>query len=302
MEKHKWFWVMLFIFAVVLLAGLATSWNVAFVRNPKFKDIPWGILVLGSLGFIAVVVSTVMFFVRLLMEMRLNQLQSEFLAKISHELKSPITSLELTASMLRTDAKRHTEHDELWRIFDSELKRLNTEVNLILETSRWEAQPYKPALTKINLNEWVNNATSRWSAILGTGAAIEINNNLGNCHALIDTKLLDLISDNLVDNARKFSLDKPSLVIHANLSNKPNGDGLWSITFKDCGWGFEPKNKNKIFKRFYRAETGAPRAIAGTGLGLYLASQASKRMGVRLTAKSDGLGKGALFVMQGKAL
>jgi signal transduction histidine kinase len=301
MKQHKWFWITLFVLAVSLTVGLATSWNVAFVLNPRFPNVPWVTLVIGTLGFIAVVAATVLLFIRLLIEMRLNTMQSEFLAKISHELKSPITSLELTASLLKKDSVSNKDNDKLWELHQGELKRLKTEVDLILETSRWDAKPYKPEPICIRLDDWLNNSKERWLAILGQGASLTVNNGFNNSHAMIDPRLLDLITDNLVDNSRKFAIEKPHLTVTTQTAVK-NGDNRWEIVFSDQGWGFDPRNTNKIFKRFYRAETYAPRAIAGTGLGLYLAREAGKRLGMTLKAESKGPGKGARFTLEGALL
>ncbi len=73
----------------------------------------------------------------------------------------------------------------------------------------------------------------------------------------------------------------------------------WQILFTDQGWGFDSHNTKKIFKRFYRAESGAPKAISGTGLGLFLAKNACKSLNVDLKGYSPGRGRGATFIIEG---
>ena len=120
--KRRWLWMALFIWVVILLGILAAGWNFVLVQD--YRQImelaraiarpgqdrrgmqidtrpPWPAVVFGTLGFLAAVGVMAGIFVRLLNEMRLNQLQAEFLAAVSHELKTPLASLELTSSLLR---------------------------------------------------------------------------------------------------------------------------------------------------------------------------------------------------------
>ncbi len=302
MKKRRWFWITLFVMATMLLTWLAATWNVDLAKNPRFQDTPWLKIVVGSLGFVAVLCATVLFFVRLLLEMRLNLLQTEFLARVSHELKSPITSLELTASLLR-DADTTTDVPRLWGIFESELSRLKTEVDLILETSRWEVRARKPNLRPLNLAQWIEDAQPRWQAILGTGAELHFDENRNSLSDTVETdpRFLELITNNIVDNVRKFSRGTPQLSVKYEIIEAvhPGERRYWRLSFHDQGRGFSPGEARRLFKRFYRAETHALHAIAGTGLGLYLAKAAGKSLGLKIRGESAGIGSGATFTLEG---
>src|SRR5581483_3965232 len=143
--KRRWLWVILFVWVMLLLAILATGWNVVLVQDyrrlmevarsvsragvsaPVSTTPPWASVVLGTLGFLAALGIMAGFFVRLLNEMRLNQLQAEFLAAVSHELKTPLASLELTSTLLREKSADPAEEGRLWESHDAELKRLKEE-------------------------------------------------------------------------------------------------------------------------------------------------------------------------------
>ena len=98
MKKRSWLWVFLFISVIVLLGTLATGWNLVLVRDhlnllelaeklpkpPVPRRGPWLSLILGSVGFLMVILGLVLFFVKVLREMKLNQAQSEFIASMSH--------------------------------------------------------------------------------------------------------------------------------------------------------------------------------------------------------------------------
>ena len=322
-RKRKWFWTVLFIFVVVLIASLATGWNVVIVRDyqrladvarafrlnnhfvggelPGSTNALWINLVLGTLGFAVTLGGLVLFFVRLLQEMRLNQLQTEFLASVSHALKTPIATMELSSSLIRSGGLARDESEKLWESFDTDLLRLKEEVNTLLEATRWQTSPIRIHKTPIHLEEWIQDSMNRWKKILGPDARLERKGETFPFEIPMDAKVLNLIVDNFFDNARKFAREAPHVVIETEYVDgkgfwkKPN----WKFKVKDNGWGFDSKEAKKLFHRFYRSRSEAPYAIPGTGLGLYLAWTAGKALNLKLSAESEGYGCGATFQIEG---
>lgn len=293
MTQRRWFWLILFILAVGLLAVLATRFNVALLladRRALLEPI------LGTVGFLVVLASFIILFVRLTQEMRLNQLQSEFLAAVTHELKTPIATLELSSSLLRQPDLHPTERESLWKAHAVELARLRAEVEALLEAARWDAKAVRSNRTEVDLEKWLNERLGAWKETLGAGALLVREGDALPAKILADPKMLDLIAINLVENAKKFALGKPSLVLRTEYRGKS-----WRIAFVDAGLGFDPSEAKKIFRRFYRAKHSASYSIAGTGLGLYLARAAGKRSGISIGAASGGHGRGATFSLAGKA-
>ena len=152
-KKNRWLWILLFVFVAVLLSALAMGWNIVLVRdyqllselvrhfslpvNTNTSPSPLIIkMILGTLGFIASLTLIVLLFTKLLNEMRLNQLQSEFLATVSHELKTPIASLNLSSTLIRAGGLTEVESLHLWRSHEIELERLKDQVNTLLEAAR----------------------------------------------------------------------------------------------------------------------------------------------------------------------
>ncbi len=295
-------WVLIFIIAVLLLGTLAAGWNLVFVerlREVELKSMPqsgvWIGIVLGSLGFVGLLGGMILFFVRLIQEMRLNQLQSEFIAAVSHELKTPIATLELSSSLIRAGNLSDDESNRLWASHDAELQRLKIEVEAILEAAQWQSGALQSRQSKITIEEWVERSMDRWRNILGPDASFDRTGEPLNCQSLVDPKMLNRVMDNLMDNARKFARGAPEVTLQTRLS----GDE-WQLVILDRGWGFDPDDSERIFKRFVRARSEAPYAIPGTGLGLYLASTACQAMGLRLSGESSGHGKGAQFKLLGR--
>lgn len=302
--KRRWVWVVIFIAAVLLLGTLATGWNVVFIeRMREFQPKPtphasgWGGMVLGTLGFVGLLGGMILFFVRLLQEMKLNQLQSEFIAAVSHELKTPIATLELSSSLIQAGGLTGDESERLWASHDAELARLKDQLEALLEAAQWQARAMETRSTTILLEEWITESLKRWKHMLGPGAAIRREGEPLDCRIEVDVRLLNRITDNLIDNARKFARGSPEVTIHTQLDGE-----YWRLSVRDQGWGFEPMEAERILRRFSRAKSSAPYSIPGTGLGLYLAAVACKALGLQLRAESKGAGKGAEFLLEGPRL
>ncbi len=320
-RKRRWLWIVLFIFGAILWTTLATGWNVVIVRDYRqmlelakssmSKPVsesgmetsmgPWPIVIFGWLGFVAALGTLILFFVKTLREMRLNQLQAEFLATVSHELKTPIASIELSSSLLRTGDVTSEEAERLWTSHQLELKRLRSEVETILEAARWQANPMRARPVPVDLESWLNTSMSRWQSNLGNSSKLVREGDPLPSNTKMDLRSLNLIMDNLLDNARKFSRGTPSVTLRTAYApgRGPLGKSFWQIEVHDEGWGFDPQESHKLFRRFFRAHHDAPYSIPGTGLGLYLASSASRSLGIRITGHSSGLGQGAVFTLTG---
>ena len=257
-------------------------------------------MALGTCGFIIVLAFTILMFVKLLKEMKLNQFQSEFIATISHELKTPIAAIELCSSLLQSGDLSDIEKNNLWFSHSAELHRLRSEVEALLEAARWQKKPSKLDREELSLESWITQSVHHWRSILGSESKLDRSGDPLDVSIQADPKMLSLILENLMNNAKKFSRGAPhvSLITQKIFSGKQRG--RWRISVQDNGWGFHPNDSRKIFHRFFRSKSSAPYAIPGTGLGLYLAATASKSMGFSMQATSSGPGQGACFTIEGK--
>lgn len=308
-RKHLWLWISLFVLAILILVVLATGWNLVLVRDyQRFvalartlshplepETVPWWSLIGGTVGFLLAVAMLVLFFIRLLQEMKLNQQQSEFLASVTHAFKTPIATMELSASMLREGDLSDEERKKLWHSHDVELTRLKEEVETLLEAARWQADSGAVTRKRVRFEDWLSEALIRWQRMLGEGAQLRREGDRLDFDAWIDPRLLHMSTDNLIENARKFAQGLPRVRVRTAIDGK-----FWTIEIQDEGWGFDPADQKKLFRRFFRSRNLAPHAVPGTGLGLYLAHSACKRMGIRITARSEGRGLGASFILQGR--
>lgn len=315
---HKrWPWVVLFIGTLLVTAFLATSYNWVLFRNYNrmldmarsqlktravlFESYPTLSLVAGSMGFLILLGVLILFFAKLLREMKLNQLQKEFLANVTHELKTPLASLELSSELLKRDTLTAEEKQELWHSHNAELKRLKDEVNHLLTASRWEQFSDEPRLEKIHLQEWLQECRQHWSKIFEGRLKIELDLSKTAVIADLDPRLLKLIARNILDNAAKFSQSFPAplkIQLETDVSEEPSYI-VWTLHFIDQGIGFDPAHASEIFKRFKRLSNARESTIPGSGLGMHLAFSAAQAMNLDLRASSEGAGKGSRFSLEG---
>ena len=299
------FWVLLFVLGLAAAGIMATSYNVeiaARVKSEVLKTgvsyIPWFKIVLGGCGFVGIIGALVLFFARLLREMRVSQMQADFLDRISHELRTPLSTLTLVSDLLR-NPDSDADRDHLWKSHELELQRLKDDVELLLQAARLRENKLKPDRVPLDFEQWISGHWTSFEILLGPGADFKRSGEAMTGEVTIDPTLFELIIRNLLDNARKFSVDQPVVEFRTERKGK-----RWRLSISDQGLGFSPENRGFLFKRFSRlpfTRADLKRvSIPGTGLGLYLSATASKSMGLTLAGFSQGEGQGAVFVLEGR--
>ena len=308
-KPRKGLWILIFIAGLAIAGVMATTYNVEIVQNIQARHLeletPWTKIVLVTLGFISIIGAMMLFFMRLLKEMRVSQIQADFLDRISHELRTPLSTISLVSDLLKDSSTDHEEATRLWKSHDLELSRLKADVELLLQAGHLRESKLRVNSEPIQLEQWLQDKWPEFLALLGTNAIFNKSGSLGAGWVSLDASLFELIFRNLLDNARKFSIDHPVVDIqcHTFMQGFPFRKKKWRIQIRDQGLGFEPESGGELFKRFSRIPLRKtelkPVSVPGTGLGLYLSASASRAMGITLEGKSFGEGKGAEFVLEG---
>jgi signal transduction histidine kinase len=224
--------------------------------------------------------------------------QSNFISGVTHELKSPLTSIRLYAELLENPDIKPEARLRGAAVIREEADRLSALVEQILRARALDAREMRLELRPLELQAWLQD---RAVAIEGrlrvherqlerSGAALP--ESLGPFWVLADEEALDLVIGNLVDNAIKYS-PRPSR-ISLGLERQGPWAELWVA---DEGVGFEPQESRRLFDRFYRGGSEMTRRAKGTGLGLYLVREFAEAMNGRVLAESDGPGRGARFAV-----
>lgn len=245
------------------------------------------VIVLGvSLAFILVAGALALYSVGK-SQIRLAEERGNFVSAVSHELKTPLTSIRMYAEMLDSDIPQSEEkRRSYYRYILTESERLSRLVGNVLLLSRIENQPAPVTLESCNAQTLVNGAAERLrSHIEASGFVLAvIGSETPLPNILVDKDAFLQIITNLVENSLKFSAAAPRKEIELGARTGPAG--TVSFFVRDFGPGVPPKEIKKIFRLFYRVENELTRNTKGTGLGLGLVTALAKQMHAELEGKA----------------
>jgi signal transduction histidine kinase len=218
--------------------------------------------------------------------------KTSFVANVSHELKTPLTSIRMYAEMLLANSEKisREKQNKYLSIVLTESERLSRLISNVLNFSRMEAGEKKYNPTQINLNELLIEITEAHShAATGNGMEIKLELPEGELTAFMDRDSLIQIIQNLISNAFKYAKDGGELTISLkNFINTP------IIEVMDRGNGIPVASRSRIFNKFYRCDNSLTAETKGSGLGLSIARGLIKDHGGDLTY-STRPGGGSIF-------
>lgn len=275
---------------IVICLILIVLWNVVIVHLRAMSGPGhWWILAIGLAMFATVLVGLITFMVNLIKQIRTNQAQSNFIDAVTHELKTPLTSLKLHAQSLEMGRVPPERHPEFHRILLDDVERLDQLVDHVLEAARLDHRPLarEPLSLKRHIEKAIETVAKRHAVSPRLFALDGPDSTL-----LGDADALQLVLVNLLDNAVKYS--RPEGPIRITVTTTPKRT---LITIQDQGIGIPPDQHKRIFERFYRSGHEMTRLKPGTGLGLFIVRETLKRLGGTVAVASDGDGKGSTFVV-----
>ncbi len=224
--------------------------------------------------------------------MELARLKSEFVSNVSHELKTPLTSIRMFGEMLQqglaTDPDRRARY---YGIIVAESERLARLINNVLDFSRMERGTKSYEMQTHDLGDLLQEAADTFGNLREAedlDLRLEI---LDEVSARLDRDALVQSLMNLLTNAVKYSGDTPRVVLRLRLAG---GEAVVEVA--DRGIGVPKKEQRRIFDDFYRASNVRKGGAEGTGLGLALVRRHCESMGGRVEVESI-LGEGSTFRM-----
>src|ERR1039457_2241689 len=254
------------------------------------RGFDWPVLVEGIVLLVIVLAGVYVIFVYWKRQADLVEQQKQFMSQVTHELKSPLASIQLH---LETIKLRKPASDKLERFLDtmlSDTERLNNLITNLLMAARLERRRQFPQSPEIDFSELVEKILERKQAKLPEGGHLSVTIEKG-IRASVDPEGMEIIIRNLFENAVLYSPGAPDIQVSLSLQGKKA-----ALYFKDSGRGIEKKDLNRIFKMFYRIRTPGEN-IKGTGLGLYIIRSLINDQGGSVTVASDGPGKGCTFII-----
>jgi PAS domain S-box-containing protein len=221
----------------------------------------------------------------------LEAVRRDFVANVSHELKTPLTSITGYAETLATEATAGTQTERFARTILNNARRMQRLVDDLLDLSRIESGRWQPGPERVDVRGlagevWATFADrARERRIQFTAAAGAIH------HVTADPDALRQVLTNLLDNALRHT--PPGGRITVAVETTPGGV---TVAVADTGSGIAPEHLPRIFERFYRADPGRSREEGGTGLGLAIVKHLVEAHGGRVEAHS-ALGRGTTIRM-----
>jgi len=209
-------------------------------------------------------------------QLALAQQKTDFVSNVSHELKTPLTSIRMFAELMQNGRGENTaKHPQYLRIIMVEAERLTRLINNVLDFARLERQQKQFDKKPLDLHAVIERTweghelhlqesgfTTRWQAAPGPYPVIG------------DEDALAQILVNLLSNAEKYSGERKAVELHSYLDG-----GHACVSVLDRGVGVPPNDERKIFESFYRAHDSLSSGIQGSGLGLTLAQRLAHEHG-----------------------
>jgi len=200
---------------------------------------------------------------------RIDKLQKEFVANVSHELKTPITTIKSYAETLLDGALEDKQiSEEFLNVINSESDRMTRLVSDLLRLSKMDYEQTNWNKERINLLDMVNIVIKKLQIQIKE-KNINIHLNIpDDINIMFDRDGFEQILLNIAGNAVKYSYEKGNVWISARRSKKNI-----VVSIKDDGQGIPTEDQDRIFERFYRVDKARARGLGGTGLGLSIAKE-----------------------------
>ncbi len=225
---------------------------------------------------------------------RYSEMQRDFINNMTHEFKTPLTSIQLSSDFLSKQPV--IQHDDRLRryteLIRTQYQRLNSQVEKLLNVARLESGEFKLKNEPIDMHQLVEEVLDSKAAESGIEGRV-FNKQFGATNRMIrgDRTHLGSVVSNLLDNAVKYSpADQPIDLITSN----DRDDFILDIV--DRGIGISPAHQKHLFKKFYRVPSGNVHDIKGFGLGLHYVKRILQMHQGDIEVKSE-LGKGSTFRM-----
>lgn len=296
--------IVAFVVAAAMVITLLVFWNVYIISDYHTikelyqvthgtMEVPatgrWTVLILGITFFSLVLVVLSIFFAAFLRGARFKRQQKDFVNMMTHELKLPMSSIQMFAQTLR---QRDASPEDRVRFLDAILNdcmRMNLLLDHLLKSQLIEKGRLPLNRRRVNLREFMEEFARKWPRQLSTHLDSD-------AEAQVDPVLLDLAVTNLVNNAEKYGKGSvPELGLESDARSA-------RISVRDAGAPIPKKYARKIFRRFFRMPNRDTRRQNGVGLGLYIVKSIVKLHGGRIdlvsgSLEEGGSGKGNQFTI-----
>jgi len=274
---------------MMLNVALMVGW---IVLAAQIKE--WNLLTIGTIAFALILVGLTFYMVLTIKEVRVSQMQSNFVDSVTHELKSPIASLRAYLETMQMRPLSDEQRGEFYSVMEAELTRLNRLISHLLEVGRLDAigeesEPEDVMMEPL-LRQCAANACTQYNLNLDEVVHFDVPPVTIHGRPLV----LQMIFGNLLDNALKYAGDEPRVEVQVCVKSR----GRVITRVKDNGQGVPSNLRKKIFQIFFRAGNELERTKQGTGLGLYIVRTLVHIMKGKITVRDRANQPGTSFEVE----
>lgn len=221
-------------------------------------------------------------------ESRAEQMRREFSANVTHELKSPLTSINGYAELIATGIAKEDDIAKFAEIIFEEGNRLLEIIDDILKISRLDEKNYDRDFSLVDISEVVETTIEKYERI-SAKKNIRVTNQLRPYRIKTSESLFHDLVSNIYENAIKYNNLGGSIKLSSDMANNS-----YILTIADTGIGISQADQNRIFERFYVVDKSRKRNQKSTGLGLSIVKHIANYMGYEIKIESK-LGQGTSF-------
>ncbi|WP_299581609.1 HAMP domain-containing sensor histidine kinase [uncultured Sunxiuqinia sp.] len=244
--------------------------NYLFIHFPKRQSYllkEAGLMVIPTAILTAMLIGIFVYTILIILKQKkLSSIKNDFINNMTHELKTPISTISLASQMLHDNSVSNTPRtiEHVSNVILQESKRLSFQVEKVLQMAVFNEGRLKLKFKEVHLNELINNV------ILNFELRVKSKNGTLTSTIMADNDLIKgdevhitNVIFNLLDNAMKYSKDTPAIDVKTE-----NKKDFVVVSIKDNGIGIAKEHQDQIFERFYRVPTGNVHDVKGFGLGL----------------------------------
>jgi two-component system sensor histidine kinase SenX3 len=223
---------------------------------------------------------------------RVETMRRDFVANISHELKTPVGALSLLAEAIEESGKDSESIQKFAKRIGPETKRLTNVIRDIIDLSQVQSDDPLATANPVEVDRVINDAVDAVQLLADLNSIEIAQVNEPDVKIVGDEYQLVMAIRNLLTNAITFSPINSRITVGAKLK-----DGVVEITVSDQGIGISLENQSRIFERFYRVDPARSRSTGGTGLGLAIVKHVCENHGGEVSVWSVQ-GQGSTFTMK----